>query len=198
MNDLNRKYEAIVMGASSGGTQALLRIIPALPTETGVPVIIVQHVQEGSNFTLPDFLNEKSGVLVKEACDKEPIQPGTVYIAPPGYHLLVEEDRTLALSMDPKVSYARPSIDVLFESAARVFEDNLVGIILTGANSDGSQGLKEVKAFGGLTIVQDPATAEADTMPMEAIKAIQVDHVLELNSIGHFLKGLCDNDVSHS
>lgn len=193
---MKTKYEAIVMGASSGGTQALLRIISELTGDYPIPVMIVRHVQEGSEFTLPDFLNQKSGILVKEACDKEPIQPGTVYIAPAGYHLLLEEDHTLALSVDERVNYARPSIDVLFESAARVFEDKLVGIILTGANSDGSQGLKKIKALGGLTMVQDPATAEADTMPLEAMKTTQVDHVLELNSIGPFLKGLCHDHAS--
>ncbi len=193
---MRKTYEAIVIGASAGGTKALLKIVPELPPKSCPPVMVVRHVREGSDFHLPDVLDQKSGVLVKEAYDKEPIHPGTVFMAPPGYHLLVEEDGTLALSTESKVCNARPSVDVLFESAAKVFEDKLVGIILTGANSDGSRGLKEIKAFGGLTIVQDPATAESNTMPMEAIKTVEVDHVLELDAIGPFLKGLCEQNAA--
>ena len=115
-----------------------------------------------------------------------------IYIAPPNYHLLVEADRTFSLSIDEPVNYARPSIDVLFETAADVYKTNLIGVILTGANTDGSHGLKRIKETGGLSVVQDPSTAEADTMPRAAIAAVDVDYVLPLEEIGKVLTMLAD------
>lgn len=188
MTRSQRVYEAIVIGVSAGGMQALSTILPELPKDFSLPLIVVQHIQEGSKSGLSKYLDRISKILVKEADEKELIRPGTVYLAPASYHLLIEEDRTFSLSVDPRVNYARPSIDVLFESAADVYENGLIGVILTGANSDGSQGLKKIKQYGGLTIVQDPATAVAECMPLMAIQATEVDHVLRLEDIGPFLR----------
>ena len=145
-------------------------------------------MREDSDGLMTQHLNSLSAVLVKEAEDKEPIQPGILYIAPPGYHLLIEENRSFSLSVDPKVNYTRPSIDVLFDSAADVYEDRVIGVILTGANSDGSRGLGRIKERGGLAIAQDPASAEAAYMPGAAINTNHIDHFLKLQEIGPFLR----------
>lgn len=188
MAQAQQAYKAIVIGVSVGGMQTLSTILPELPKEFSLPIIVVQHIREGFKGGLSELLNRKSNMPVKEADEKELIRPGIVYLAPAGYHLLIEEDGTFALSIDPRVNYARPSIDVLFESAAYVYEHGLIGVILTGANSDGSQGLKKIKQYGGLTIVQDPVTAIADCMPLMAIEATEVDYVLRLEDIGPFLR----------
>lgn len=188
MDLMGQHYEAIVLGTSAGGFKALSAIVPELPAHYSLPVIVVQHMREDSDGFMTQHLNSLSAVLVKEAEDKEPIQPGILYIAPPGYHLLIEENRSFSLSVDPKVNYTRPSIDVLFDSAADVYEDRVIGVILTGANSDGSRGLGRIKERGGLAIAQDPASAEADYMPGEAINTTHIDHVLKLQEIGPFLR----------
>lgn len=175
------------MGVSLGGMGALNCILPYLPSDFALPVIIVQHTRSTSDNFLAHCLNEKCNLKVKEADEKENILRGVIYIAPPNYHLMVENDRTFSLSIDEPVNYARPSIDVLFETAADVYGINLIGLILTGANADGSQGLKRIKGAGGLAIVQDPRRAEADTMPRAAIMAADVDYVLPLEEIGPFL-----------
>ncbi len=182
--------EAVAIGVSAGGMKALSALLPKLPEEPPYAVIIVQHIREGSDSYLANHLNQISAIRVKEADEKEPIRPGTVYVAPAGYHLLVEEDRTFSLSVDPLVNYARPSIDVLFESAADVFEERLVGIVLTGASSDGSKGLALIKAGGGITLVQDPTTAEYPVMPLAAIQASKADRILTLPEIETFLREL--------
>lgn len=180
-------YDAIVIGSSAGGLRALMELLTALPTAFPVPIIIVQHLLDGNDSLLAEFLDEKAAIHVKEAQDKEFIRPGYAYLSPPGYHLLIEDDRTLSLSMDPRVNFSRPSIDVLFESAAFVYEERCVGIILTGASSDGSQGLCKIKESGGLALVQDPDTAEFSTMPKAALLATKVDHILNLDEMGLFL-----------
>lgn len=182
--------EAVVIGVSAGGMKALRALLPKLPQEPPYAVMIVQHVREGSENFLVDHLDRISPIRVMEAEEKEFIKPGTAYVAPPGYHLLVEEDRTFSLSVDPPESFARPSIDILFESAADVFEERLAGIILTGANSDGAKGLAYIKACGGITVVQDPDTAESPVMPMAAIQATKTDRILTLSEIATFLRKL--------
>jgi two-component system chemotaxis response regulator CheB len=189
-----RHYEGIVIGSSAGGLRALLILIKDLPRDFPLPIIIVQHLLDGNDSFLAEFLNEKAKITVKEADDKEPIQKGIVYIAPPGYHLLIEDDLTLSLSMDPRVNFSRPSIDVLFESAAFVYEERCIGIILTGASSDGSQGLKKIKTKGGLTLVQDPETAEYSTMPRSAIQTSAVDHISTIEEIADFLNSFVGGD----
>lgn len=185
--DIIKKYEAIVIGVSAGGMKALGIIIPKLPNGFGLPVIIVQHREKDANNFLAEYLNKLSNVQVKEAKLRESINTGTIYFAPGGYHLLIEDDKTFTFSVEPLVNYARPSIDVLFESAAYVYGERLIGVILTGANRDGTQGLKKIKEAGGVTIVQDPETAEYDQMPLAAIQATKVDHILKLNDIAPYL-----------
>ena len=184
------RYETIVMGVSAGGMEALSTILPYLPVRFTLSVMVVQHQHPASDNFLVHYLDERCRLRVKQADEKEPILAGVVYFAPPDYHLLVEQDKTLSLSVDPLVNFARPSIDVLFESAADVYRSDLVGVILTGASTDGSQGLKRVKESGGMTIVQDPKTAVSDTMPKAALAATEVDHVLPLEEMGPFIGGL--------
>lgn len=184
------RYEAIVMGVSAGGMEALGAILPDLPADFTLPVIVVQHQSPTSDDFLAYWLNDRCTVSVKEVDEKENIRPGVTYLAPPDYHLLVEEDKTFSLSLDAPVIFARPSIDVLFETAADVYGPNLVGVVLTGASTDGSQGLKRIKESGGLAIVQDPETANSDIMPKAAIAVTKVDHVLPLEEIGPFIRNL--------
>ena len=180
-------YEAIVIGVSAGGLLALEKIIPRFDKAIPIPVFVVQHISADSDNYLPRHFDARSFVTVKEGEDKEKVVPGTVYFAPPNYHLMVEFERILSLSIEERVNFSRPSVDVLFETAAEAYGDKLIGVILTGANSDGAQGLKKIHQLGGLTIVQSPETAEADAMPKAAIKAVDVDHVLPLNKIGDFI-----------
>ena len=186
------RYDAIVIGSSAGGMHALRTILSRLPSNFPLSVIIVQHEYPTSDDFLAHYLDERCSLKAKQADEKEEILPGVVYIAPPNYHLMVEEDRTFSLSISEPVNYARPSIDVLFETAADVYKARLVGVILTGGNADGSAGLRRIKDSGGLSIVQDPETAEAYAMPKAAIAATQVDHILSLEEIGPFLSMLAD------
>ena len=177
------KFKAVVIGASAGGFEAIRTILMGLNKGFNAPILIVQHLSSHSDNYMIKLLNEKCRINIKEADEKEKIISGNVYIAPPNYHLLVESDETLSLTVEPKVNYSRPSIDVLFDTAADVYGDSLIGIILTGANSDGSNGLKRIKELGGLTIVQDPKTAVSNSMPMASISTTKVDYILELREI---------------
>jgi two-component system chemotaxis response regulator CheB len=180
-------FKAMVIGVSAGGFKALARVLPHLERTLPVPVFIVQHLSPDSDTYLVDHLQKLCSVRVKLAEDKEPAEPGVVYLAPPDYHLLVETDNSLALSLENRVNYSRPSIDVLFASAAEVYQDGLIGVIMTGANADGAQGLARVKECGGLTVVQAPETAEVDVMPLAAIEAVAVDYIVPLDRLGMFL-----------
>ena len=182
--------KAVVIGASAGGWDALKIILGALPEDFPLAIMVVMHRHPHSDDYLEKSLDNDCAVRVKQADEKESIVSGTVYFAPPNYHLLIEDIHTLTLSVARAVNYARPSIDVLFESAAYVYGDTLAGLILTGANNDGAGGLKKIKAMGGLTLVQDPETAEATAMPSAAIKAADPDFVLPLGDIGAFIKDL--------
>ncbi len=182
-----KKFKAVVIGTSAGGFHALQVILGALPNDFEFPIIIVQHRMASSN-ALPELLNHTTQLRVKEAEDKEPLVAGTVYVAPADYHLLVEKDGRLQLSEDERENFSRPSIDVLFESAADAFGDKLIGVLLTGASRDGAKGLGKIKAYQGCTIVQDPRTAEFKVMPQSAIAELRVDHILPLEEISNFLK----------
>lgn len=185
------RYEAVVIGVSAGGLYALRTILPHLPEQFSMPVVVVQHRGPDDDGFLVQYLNERCAVQVKEAEEKEELTKGTVYLAPANYHLLLEDDSTFSLTLESRVRFARPSIDVLFESAADVYGSRLIGIVLTGANDDGSLGLAAIKQRGGLAIVQDPASAEVATMPKAALKAAEVDFVLPLTTIGPFLANMC-------
>ena len=181
------QYEAIVIGVSSGGLKALKIIFSALPSGFAIPIIVVQHIGPRSENSWIKLLNDSCIIPIKEADEKEKIVTGNIFIAPSNYHLLIEKDRTFSLTIDERVNFARPSIDVLFESAAEAYKEKLIGIILTGANNDGTKGVKRIKECGGLVIVQDPATAESSYMPASAIAAIQPDYIPELDQIGDLI-----------
>ncbi|HYG49512.1 MAG TPA: chemotaxis protein CheB [Flavobacteriales bacterium] len=178
-----KRYEAIVMGVSAGGMNAMRNIFCALPAGFALPFVVVQHIGARSDGKWIEILDSQSEIHIKEADEKEKIKPGTAYIAPPNYHLLIEKDRTLSLTVDERVNFSRPSIDVLFESAAIAYSASLIGITLTGSNNDGANGLLKVKENGGLVIVQDPQTAESPAMPEAALAAVKPDYVLSLGEI---------------
>ena len=181
-----------MIGSSAGGLNALKVLFHGLDYRFNIPLIIVQHISPDSENYLIHILNNIMKLQVKEADEKEQPMPGMAYLAPPNYHLLLEPDRTFTLTIDERVNYARPSIDVLFETAAEAYKEKLVGVILTGANNDGSKGLKKIKEFGGLAIVQDPDTAEVDSMPRSAMQATTVDHIIPLEEIAPFLNSLLE------
>jgi two-component system chemotaxis response regulator CheB len=187
---LGGDIEAVVIGASAGGVQALSVLLPALPAHALAAILIVLHLPRDRPSLLADVFAQKCSLDVLEAQDKEPIVPGTVYFAPANYHLLVDQGPQLALSVDDLVHHSRPSIDVLFESAAEVYGNRLLGIILTGANEDGAQGLASVHDSGGVTVVQEPATAHAPQMILSALKLRPPDHVLSLDGIAAMLSTL--------
>lgn len=183
-------YDLITIGTSLGGLSALKTLLKSLPRGFPSAIAIVQHRHRESDQALSAFLQQFTVLPVHEVEDKEHIQPGHVYFAPSDYHLLVEFGY-FSLSVDDPVSYARPSIDVLFESAADAYTQRLIGVILTGANQDGVQGLLSLKAQGGIAIVQDPNTAESPVLPNAAIAAVKVDWVLPLSKIAPHLIHLC-------
>lgn len=182
-----RQFAAVVIGASAGGVNALLEILPALPKSTPFPVVVVLHVMKGRQNQLAEVFQQRLAVRVLEAADKDELRPGTLYFAPAGYHLSVEEGGVLSLSQEEPVHFARPAIDITMQSAADVYGPALVGILLTGANQDGAAGMAAIGAAGGLTIVQDPAEAQVAVMPNEAIRLRQPDLVLTLQEIRSLL-----------
>lgn len=182
--------EIVVIGTSLGGLRALEVLLAGLPKNFAVPMAITQHRHKDSDDYLSVFLQGRCALPLTEAEDKEAIMPGRVYLAPADYHLLVEAGR-FALSTEAPVSHARPSINVLFESAADAYAEGVIGVILTGASDDGSQGLAKIKAHGGLAIAQEPTTAESPTMPKAAIAAVAVDWIVPLKDIAPLLVNLC-------
>jgi len=180
--------KAVVIGASAGAVEALSVVLPALPPTLSIPVVIVVHLPSDKRSTMVNLFSAKCGILVKEAEDKEPLSGGMIYFAPPDYHVLIEAGGTLSLSSDEPVLFSRPSIDVLFESAADAFGPGLVAVVLTGANQDGAKGACAVTDAGGIALVQDPQTAIASAMPEAAIKACPGARVLSLAVIADFLR----------
>jgi two-component system, chemotaxis family, protein-glutamate methylesterase/glutaminase len=185
-----RDPDAIVVGTSAGGIDALSVILPALPSGLQAAVFIVLHLPRERPSLLVDIFAPKCVVPVREAEDKQPVERGVVYFAPPDYHLLVDTGPRLALSADDPVNFSRPSIDVLFESAADVYGERLLGIILTGASQDGAAGLEAVRRAGGGTIVQQPESARVPLMTESALKRGPVDRVLSLEQIADLLRTL--------
>ena len=180
----------VVFGGSAGGVHALAKVLSALPRDIGAPIAAVLHRGGGEDDELAGSLQLSSSFPVREAEDKDVLEAGVVYVAPPGYHLLVDKG-ALALSTEAPIAWARPSIDVLFESAADAWGDRVIGVILTGGNSDGAQGLARIKECGGVTIAQEPSKAECPVMPNAAIAASRIDHVLPLEDIPPLLKRIC-------
>ncbi len=176
--------KAIAIGTSHGGIQAIKTIVAALPPDFKIPIFIVLHIGRNSNISFIEILRKLTGLTIKEAEEKEKIEQHTIYFAPPNYHLQVEDNFTLSLSTAGKVNFSRPSIDILFETAGWAYGDKLLGVLLTGANNDGANGLGCIKFRGGATIVENPKTARAPEMPASAIRLCTPDFILDLNDIG--------------
>lgn len=182
---------AVVMGCSAGGMGALRTVLSGLDRSFPRPVIVVCHTGSEDITTFCELLELTSRLPVREARERQCAIPGVVHMAPSGYHLLLEEDGCFALSVDERVSFARPSIDVLFESAASASGSGLIGVVMTGANNDGATGLKIIRQRGGVAIVQTPADAQAPSMPQAALDIAGADHCVPLDDIAPLLNRLC-------
>lgn len=187
---IERRFDLVAIGASAGGVNALLSIVRELRAGFAPAILVVVHVSAERPCTLAALLAEHCPLPVAEALDKQPIQGGTVTLAPPNYHMLVEPDRRLSLSLDDPVMFSRPAIDPTFESAALAYRERLLAVLLTGASRDGSAGAVAVRAHGGTLWIEDPATAHAATMPGSALRAAGADALLPLERIGPMLAGL--------
>lgn len=187
MAQQNEKYSAVVIGVSAGGLNVLTKILEKLPRDFALPVVVVQHRSKEEKELLEELLQLKCKIKIKQADEKESIESGVVYIAPPDYHLLVEKNRTFSLSSEPPVNFSRPSIDVLFETASEAYGSGLVGIVLTGANHDGAAGIAYIKKHRGITIAQNPRSAQFPIMPQAAIDTSFVKHIFDLDEIADFL-----------
>lgn len=182
--------DLLVIGGSAGSLEVLLHILPLLTLPIPFPVIVVVHRKYSEVSTLSTLLSSRTPIRVKEPEDKEDIVDNTIYLAPADYHLLVEQSQLLSLDYSEKVNYSRPSIDVTFETAAEVYGGGVVGILLSGANSDGVLGLTAIKKQNGYVVVQDPETAQTPYMPEQAIKNVKVDEVMNMNDMADFINQL--------
>jgi two-component system chemotaxis response regulator CheB len=193
-----RHVQAIVAGGSAGALDALATILAELPEGFPLPIALVLHLPPARRSYVPEVLGKRCALTVKEADDKEPFSPSTVYVAPPNYHLLIEKTFTLALSVDDPVHFSRPAIDVLFESAADAYGPGVLGLLLTGASEDGARGLARIERAGGTTVVQSPATSQVATMPEAALRLGRVDRVLPLDEIGPYLARLSTHGTAYA
>jgi len=183
---------AIVIGCSAGGMRALKEVLSTLRADVGAPIFAVCHTGSEDVTTLCELIGAASVLPVREACERHLAQDNTVYIAPGGYHLLVEHGGRMTLSVDERVAFARPAIDVLFDSAADAYGHELVGIVMTGANHDGAHGLQRIRQRRGVAIVQEPLDAEAPAMPQAALDLAGADHCVPLRGIAPLLNRLCE------
>jgi two-component system chemotaxis response regulator CheB len=184
------KYKMLVIGGSAGSLNIILNIIKALPATGHLSVIIIVHRKSDSDSILTNLVAARTQLAVKEVEDKEEINPDVIYIAPPNYHLLIENERMFSLDASEKVHYSRPSIDVCFQSVAEVFGASAIGVLLSGANADGAAGLNMIKQEGGFTIVLDPLTAEVDFMPQQALDQMQPDKILSGDDMPAYIRQL--------
>lgn len=181
---------ALVIGGSAGSLEVLIKVLPHLNVNLSFPIIIVVHRKQGNDSLLSDLLSSKTAIIVKEVEEKETIAPGTIYIVPSDYHLLIERDFTFSLDYSEKVNYSRPSIDVTFQSAADIYQDKLACLLLSGSNADGVNGLLAVLNVGGEIAIQDPADAQVDYMPSKAILHTQTKNILKVNDIAAYINAL--------
>lgn len=180
-------YKAVIIGGSAGSFQVLTKILNSMPKTFNLPILLCMHRLKHVRSGFLEALSIKSNLPILEPNDKEQIKPGKVYLAPANYHMFIELGNRIALSTEEPVNHSRPSIDLSFLTASQAFRDKLVGIILSGANSDGALGLQKVKEFNGLTIVQDPKECQVRTMTESAMKLTKVDHVFTTDEIINFL-----------
>jgi two-component system chemotaxis response regulator CheB len=190
---LTEPTQIVLIGGSTGSIDVLLELLPALQPPLSFALIIVVHRKNTADSTLADLLALKTRIPLREVDDKDPLTPDTIYLAPADYHLLIERDGTFSLDDSEKINYSRPSIDVTFESAADIHGPALVGVLLSGANADGSEGLKAIKKAGGITVVQQPETAQVAYMPQQAMLNVSIDYVLDIQALARFLNGLNQN-----
>jgi len=190
MSELAARLDAIVIGASAGGVESLSTLLPAIPASTRAAVFVVLHLPREHKSLLSEIFGASCAISVKEAEDKEPVRPATVYFAPPDYHLLIDTGPQIALSVDEPLHFSRPSIDVLFESAAECYGSRLLGVILTGASRDGAAGLAAVKAAGGVTAVQTPGTTQQSMMANAALSFGPADFVLPVPQLAQLFATL--------
>lgn len=189
-NQRMKTCRALIIGGSAGSLEVLLRVFPAVRADLPFPVVIVVHRKQGTDFLLADLISKKANLRVKEIEEKEQILPTTIYIAPSDYHLLIEKDLTFSLDHSEKINYSRPSIDVTFQSAAEVYTEDLVCLLLSGSNSDGVNGLITVGSYGGETAVQDPESAQVDYMPAQAIARTRIDQILKIEDMATYINSL--------
>jgi len=189
-------YDVVVIGASWGGLKAMTQLLSSLPGDFPIPIVVAQHRDiDAEDQLLGKLLSRHTELRVVDAEDKAVLAPGTVLLSPPGYHVLVT-DGCVELSVDAPVQFARPSIDVLFDSAADAFGHRVLGILLTGANADGADGLAEIARRGGRTIVQDPDSAERPEMPRAALERMRPDHVGDLDEVARLLRAVGDKEIA--
>ena len=184
------KFDVVILGGSAGSLQVLMKILPLLNVQLPFAFVIVLHRKSTEDKTLEQLIDLKSTVNVREVEDKVLLVPGNIYIAPSNYHLLFEKDNYISLDASEKVNYSRPSIDVSFESAAEVYKSKVLGILLSGANADGTKGMQIIKEMGGTIIAQDPETAETPFMPLNAIKFAKPDYILTVEEIIDFINSI--------
>ena len=189
-NKIMLNCKVIIIGGSAGSLVALMQILPELPKIHSCAIVIVLHRKSTDQETLEELIKLKTIIGVKIIEDKVPLLPGFLYVAPSNYHLLFEKNNLLSLDTSEKINYSRPSIDVSFESAAEVYKDRLIGILLSGSNSDGTQGLQAIQNKGGIIVVQDPLTAEMPFMPNNAIQNTTPDFILNIQEMIQFIKSL--------
>lgn len=189
-NTIKNDCKILIIGGSAGSLEVLLNIIPQLEDIKPFALMLVLHRKSSEDNTLEELISFKTAIPVKEVEDKTVITPGSIYIAPADYHLLFEKDCTISLDVSEKINYSRPSIDVAFESAAEVYGNTVTAILLSGANADGSAGLKAIKQAGGTVLVQKPSTAEMPFMPQSAINSMEPDAVLDTAGLLHFIKNI--------
>ncbi|HEY0176434.1 MAG TPA: chemotaxis protein CheB [Pedobacter sp.] len=179
--------DAMIIGGSAGSLDVLLKVLPLVNPGLSIPVVIVIHRKHGTDSLLPELLSGRTKLKVKEIDEKEKIVAGTIYIAPSDYHTLIEQDHSFSLDYSEKVNYSRPSIDVTFQAAAEVYREKLVCVLLSGSNADGVEGLKSVKSWGGVTVIQDPATAQVAYMPEQALLHARIDYTLRTEDMAEFI-----------
>lgn len=189
---ISNRTEILVIGGSAGSLSVLLQILPMLKRVLSFPILTVLHRKAYPDSNMSELFKRYSNREVFDVEDKTKINDGAIYIAPPDYHVLFEDKEMLALDFSEKVNYSRPAIDIAFHSAAELFEERTVGILLSGANADGIEGLQCIKEKNGIVVIQDPETAEIDYMPRQAMSRVEVDYVLKPLEIAGFINGLGD------
>jgi two-component system chemotaxis response regulator CheB len=188
--NFNNDYKAVIVGGSAGSFQGIIKILSQIPADFSLPIIIAMHRLKHVRHGFAEVIALKSHLKIVEPCDKEQIRKGVVYLAPANYHMSVELGNYFSLSTEEMVNHSRPAIDITLSSAAYVYRHKLIGILLSGANRDGGQGMKNIKEKGGLTIVQDPAECMIDTMPRTAMELTTIDHVFKINQMIEFINEL--------